>query len=147
MHDEDFWQTPDSFAHNGKQCKVCTEERNRIWIQEQTKEHEKFVEQLQKVSPEIEVIGRYRKSTESISLRCRQCNHEWSPTAGTVLSQRTKCPICTGSSLSAKKFREKVREMSPGLQVIGRYSRGQGHIIGLNYAFNAPTADLCYDFF
>ena len=128
-HNQEFWQTPDSFIHNGKQCPICTIERNSLWVQERTKSHDQYVRELKIKSPEIEVIGRYRKSTDTIAVRCLCCGHEWAPTAGTLLQQATGCPICAGSLLTSKQFRDRVSSASPALQIIGKYYRGQTSIM------------------
>ena len=127
-HEVGFWQTPDSFAHNNANCCQCRKINNEIWIKKRTKKHDEYVEQLASVSPKIEVLGQYKSNREQIAVRCRVCTYEWAPTAGPLLHQQTKCPICTGATLTSKLFRERVKKASPDIDIIGRYRRGKGYI-------------------
>ena len=124
LHCEEFWQTPDNITPDRARCSKCTQIRQIKWVKARTKEHEQYVAELNMVSPEIEVLGRYKSNTDPIAVRCRNCFHEWAPTAGPLLHQKTKCPKCTGSSLTAKDFRRRVNENSPTLEIVGKFFRG-----------------------
>ena len=127
-HGEEFWQTPDNFNQHYASCPTCKKIRDQKWIKERTKDHKEYVKQLRMVSPEIEVLGRYRSSTRPLAVRCTACAHEWAPSAGPLLYQKTKCPICSGAELTAKAFKSRVKKASPGLRIIGKFTRGRNLI-------------------
>lgn len=56
--------------------------------------HEQFVNELNKINPDIEVIGQYTKVNERINVRCRVCGKEWSPMPYSLLSGKG-CPHCS----------------------------------------------------
>lgn len=124
IHNEEFWQTPDNFIPERAQCPKCAEIRKVKWVKARTKEHNQYVAELGRVSPEIEVLGKYKSNTYPIAVRCRKCLHEWAPTAGPLLYQKTKCPKCVGALMTAKDFKKRVKANSPSLEIVGRFTRG-----------------------
>lgn len=129
LHNEEFWQTPDTFKPEKAQCSKCAAIRKTKWVKERTKEHDQYVAELGKVSPEIEILGKYKKNTDPIAVRCRNCLHEWAPTAGPLLHQRTKCPKCSGALLTAEDFKKRVMNNSPSVKIVGKFYRGKDSIM------------------
>ena len=90
--------------------------------------HQDYVNEVAMRNPSVEVIGHYRGMKSTIALRCKECAHEWAPTASNVLYQKTRCPICSGSKLTAQAFKEKCKKSSPQYKITGSYKRGKGKI-------------------
>lgn len=73
------------------------------------KTHEQFVEELTALNSEIDVIGKYTKSTDTIQVRCKKCGKVWNPKAYSLLQGRS-CPHCSaikGSINNRGKTRRK----------------------------------------
>lgn len=56
--------------------------------------HEEFMERLQQVNPDIEVLGTYKNNKTKIKCKCKICGHEWSTTPNSVLRSVVGCPKC-----------------------------------------------------
>ena len=54
---------------------------------------EQFIEDLSKVNPMLEVIGKYETSKTPIEMRCNTCSHIWSTKPNYLLSG-SGCPVC-----------------------------------------------------
>ena len=117
-HQMDFFQSPDSFRLRSV-CPMCISERRK----KHTKSHDVYLSEMSKVSPNIEVIGRYRASAKPIAVRCRTCNYEWTAAAGVLLAQATQCPICSGVRVPNDQYRSRIRKISPGIQIVGKFDR------------------------
>lgn len=72
------------------------------------KTQEQFVKDVARVSPNIEVIGRYVASKERVAVRCRTCGREWSPIAQNLAAGHG-CPSC-----SQRKARAAGKESAEG---------------------------------
>ncbi len=56
------------------------------------KTHEEFVNDIAQINPNIEILGKYIKSSLKILCRCKICNHEWETQANNLRYQG--CPKC-----------------------------------------------------
>lgn len=43
------------------------------------------------------ILGEYKNSSSKILCKCKNCGFEWYPTASSILSNRTRCPLCFAS--------------------------------------------------
>ena len=58
------------------------------------KTNEGFLEELNKINPNIFPLERYQVSSKKIKLKCLICGNEWYSTPNTLLSQKEGCPNC-----------------------------------------------------
>ena len=81
-----------------------------------------FIEELNKINPNIEVLGEYKGAREPILVKCKIDGHEWSPMATSLVNKDNRgiyngCPKCGAKSISEHmKVRMKglfVRENNP----------------------------------
>ena len=75
-----------------------------------TLSHTEFVDRINKILPNIEIVGAYTKATDRVQVRCKVCGKEWSPKAYS-LSQGKGCPHCSainGAKVSSGKTRLKT---------------------------------------
>lgn len=84
-------------------CSNCSRKRATDHVR---KSNDEYVEQLQAVNPNIEVIGKYVKSHEPIEVRCKICDNIWMPIAGSLLRDQG-CPVC-GRKRAAERNKRKV---------------------------------------
>lgn len=91
------------------------------------KSHEQFVSELKKINPNIEVVGRYETSSSHISVKCRQCGHEWSPIAASIVNTGQGCPICARKRASEKRRKDtnwlvnSLKKVNPNIEIAGEY--------------------------
>lgn len=82
------------------------------------KTHEEFIEEMKKLHPNVEVIGKYITFTTSIKLRCKQCGVEWETTPENILRKKYSCnclgkddPRVLSPELYEKRFYEKANNV------------------------------------
>ena len=88
------WETLPNNLLGGSGCPYCT---NRI------KTHSMFVKQAKSKNPNIEILGKYNGSHNSVECQCLICNHIWNPDATSILSGYG-CPNCFKIKQSEKRL-------------------------------------------
>ena len=87
------WKTTPNSLVKGHSCPYCA---NNI-----KKTHEEFVNKMLVIAPTITVIGKYKKITERINVKCLNCGKTWNPLAYSLLVGKG-CPHCSAVN-GAKK--------------------------------------------
>ena len=88
--------------------------------------NKEFIDEIAKISPDVEVLGEYSAYDRRVSCRCRVCGREWSPVAGSLLAG-SGCPICRRQNGSKKRlksgdqFQRELHDVNPNIVVIGEY--------------------------
>jgi predicted Zn-ribbon and HTH transcriptional regulator len=88
------------------------------------KTNEKFLEDLNKVNPNIEPLEQYKNSREKILCKCKVCGYEWKTAPFCLLCMKTGCPKCATKRnkdnmlLSREEF---ISRISPNIEVLGEY--------------------------
>ena len=102
---------------NGTGCPNCYRMRPSP-IQ---KKESDFIEDLKTVNPEIEVIGNYSGSAQTIKVRCTKCGYVWEPTANSLLTSHG-CPSCAGAlKKTTDEFASELAGINPNVEVLGEY--------------------------
>lgn len=97
------------------------------------KSHEQFVAELEKVQPDIEVLGNYVKGREPVQCRCKVCGHIWTPMPNNLLSGYG-CPVCglekrsKAQQKTKDEFRREMAEIDPTIGIVGEYCGAQKRI-------------------
>ena len=86
------WFVKPNVILRGCGCPICS---NIKVHQEQTKTHEKYIEELAIKNPTIEAIEKYADAKTKILHKCKLCGHEWKTVPYNTLYNNTKCPVCT----------------------------------------------------
>ena len=95
---------------------------------------EEFVRDLNKVNPNIVLIGQYVDTQTKTDFACKICNHKWSTSPSSLLSGKRGCPKCGIEIRTAKlrkshdKFKEEVEALHPNIVLLGQYSNSQSKI-------------------
>lgn len=58
--------------------------------------HEEFIQKLQQVNPDIEILEPYKNNKTKIKCKCKVCEHEWQTIPSSLLQGRG-CPKCNTS--------------------------------------------------
>lgn len=103
IHNREWSTTPGELYH-GYGCPECYTERIRkalSWSKDE------FIERLEKVNPDIEVLGEYINSQTGIECRCKKCGYVWYPTPNNLLYGKvTGCPKCQSYSKGEDRIQE-----------------------------------------
>ena len=90
IHDFEF----DAFPQNmlrGHGCRKCGNEKQS---KKQTKSHDKFVEDLNKINPNIDVVGTYVNMDTRVQVRCLVDGYVWNADPRKLL-RGIRCAVCT----------------------------------------------------
>jgi hypothetical protein len=83
-----FFMSPSNFL-KGERCPKCAGLH---------KTHEEFLEEVKNINSDIKTIGQYKKSRDTIKVKCLKCTGEWEPTADSLL-RGSGCPYCTNQKI------------------------------------------------
>lgn len=91
--------------------------------------NEEYVQKVEKINPNIEVIESYIDSYTKILHKCKICNHEWMAAPNKILLKRG-CPKCVGKT--QKTHEEYVNELAminQNVEVLGEYINNRTKIL------------------
>ncbi len=92
------------------------------------KDAEQFARELANVNPDIEYLGEYSGSKNSVYVKCRKCGTEWLASSAYDLLHGHGCPECAKTQrgvsqrLSSNEFRKRVAEINPDLEFLEEYN-------------------------
>ena len=87
---------------------------------------QEFIERLNLVNPNIEVIGEYLNQRTKIYVKCRVCGHEWAGNPHDLTSGHG-CPVCRyinnskRSKMSHEEFIERLNKINSHIIVLDKY--------------------------
>lgn len=93
------------------------------------KTHEEFLEELNKINPNIEALEKYQGQKIKIKCRCKVCGREWEAFPGGLL-QGSRCPSCVIKSKTKthEEFIKELNEINPNIEILGKYQNGRTKI-------------------
>lgn len=68
------------------------------------KTHERFLQQMQKVNKNIEILSKYEKNNIKVKCRCKICGFEWEATPSNLLRGKG-CKQCHFNKLHEIKIK------------------------------------------
>ena len=92
------WKARPYTLLKGIGCPVCGRNKAR---KTRTRTHEEFVNKMLVIAPTITIVGKYKKITERINVKCLNCGKTWNPLAYSLLAGKG-CPHCSAVN-GAKK--------------------------------------------
>ena len=75
-----------------------------------TKTHEEFVNEINKLNPNIEVLSMYVNAHTNIKFRCKICGYKWESTPSTIRKSKG-CLQCAGKIITPEYYRKLVFDM------------------------------------
>lgn len=92
------------------------------------KTHEQYLQEMNKIHPNIEVVGKYINSSTYVDLYCLTCGHNWKSTPDNSLGKHPRgCPKCgitkkaNGQRNSQEVFINRMKICNPNIRVDGKY--------------------------
>lgn len=130
-HSEIIKLVKELFSMSKLKCDFSKNEWNEIETKayelSKSKTHEQFVDEMNKIHPEITVIDRYENSNKRIKVRCNKCGYEWNGVPSNMLSG-DGCRKC-GTIKAHQKFingdriiKNELKKKNPNVEVIGKYT-------------------------
>lgn len=110
------------------ECKFCKQERMLLERQE------RFVSNMSKINPNIEVLSPYTGNDKKVKCRCKIDGHEWHPIASNLL-QGHGCPKCQSVATSTRcrkdneVFKNELYEKFPQFEILGTYTTSNDPIM------------------
>ena len=98
--------------------------------------HEEFVERLETINPDIEVVDLYNSQCTPFKVRCKKCNYEWNGYASNLL-RGNGCRKCSAKKRGTKRtkthndFLKEFAEKNPysnEIILLGKYVQAQSPI-------------------
>lgn len=96
--------------------------------------HEEFVEMMDKINPNIRIIGEYTKTNKTILCECKIDGHKWSPKINNLLVGQG-CPICAYKKTklrctkTTKQFKNEIKNILPNIEIVGEYINSHTDIL------------------
>lgn len=82
---------------------------------------EEFIQKMNTINPNIEIIGEYINNNTGILCRCKVDEYEWSPAPSNLLAGKG-CPICSGNKKKTHhEYVEEVAKVNKNVSVIDIY--------------------------
>ncbi len=81
-----------------------------------------FIEEMRKVNPTIEIIGKYVSNGTKIKCRCKVCNTVLENATPSSLLQGHGCPKCRGGvKRTHEDFVKEMKSINPNIEILGTY--------------------------
>lgn len=115
------WMTLPSSLLYGKGCPVCSKTKKRT--------HEEYIMDVEKINPNIEVLGTYFNNRTKTLHRCKIDGYEWYAKPANILNGHG-CPVCGGSMKKTHdEYVIELAEANPQIEIVGEYINGQTKIL------------------
>lgn len=112
------WMARPNNILNGRGCPVCGKMSQQ---QQRRKLHEEYIKEVEKINPDIEVIGQYVNNFTKILHRCKIDRYDWMVNPNNVLSGN-RCPRCINKErYTQEEYVKKVEKLNSNIEVIGHY--------------------------
>ena len=118
---------PSSLLYRGTSCPECRKKTKHRNIK---KTHEEFLNDLHKVTTDIEILSEYKDAKTKVKCRCKVCGHEWESKPPNLITGYgcRKCGIRKTADRSRKTktdVEKQVNSIFPHIDIIGEYKNGR----------------------
>lgn len=134
------WQTTPQVVLNGHNCPVCSHKEGANKIKKSKKE---FIEEVNLINPNIEIIGDYINDMTKIDFLCKICGTKWKVTPNNIL-HKSGCPKCKES-----KGENRIDNylLNKEITFIRQYKFNDcKNILALPFDFYLPKNNICIEY-
>lgn len=142
------WEIRPNNLLRGYGCPVCGLKKR---VNGRTKDKDTFAQELETISPEIDVLGEYIGARKYIGVKCKKCGHKRDALPTNLLKGR-KCPQCARviraqkNSRSNEEFLYELHSINPNIVAQDVYA-GNQRIIKFqcaicNYTWNTSPSSV-----
>ena len=111
----EWYLTPNHIINSKRTCPNCTGT---------IKTNERFVKEMNRISPNIELLEKYEKNSKKVLCHCKKCGYEWRATPNNLLSKHSGCPMCAikkvnlGNKLTTEEFFQQAQgKKNPNIEI------------------------------
>lgn len=134
------WESTPSHLKERRGCPICA---RKYLTSLYVKSKEKFIEEMKKIDPTIEIIGEYVNNRTKIKCRCKDCGNEWEATPSNLLKYRG-CPACSASK-GEKFIAYYLKENNIAFIPQKRFDDCKDKR-ALSFDFYLPSFNICIEF-
>lgn len=123
--------TPDHLLH-GTGCMVC-KIRDGVMVIKKPRTHESFVNDMNIINPNIEILGNYIDNKTKIECRCLICGNKWNVLPKSLL-QYHGFPDCARKKprhnrrKTQDEFISQMKDINPDIEIVGEYVNNMTNI-------------------
>ena len=116
---EHEWKSTPKNLLRGAGCPKCGKKRMG---QKKTKTHEQFIQELEQINPNIELLETYINAHTKIKCKCKIDGYEWTPTPNNLLIG-AGCPKCAtnNNKKTHEQFLQELYKINENIEVLGTY--------------------------
>lgn len=138
----EWYVTPNNVLR-GHGCPECGKKSISQKLQ---KTHNEYIEDIAKINPNIEVLGKYVNNHTNILHRCKIDNHEWMAKPANILTGYG-CPKCGGTiKKTYNEYVDELKIINPNIEVLENYVGRQIKILHRckidGYEWNAAPSHI-----
>ena len=89
------------------------------------KTHENFINEMEIINPNINIIGKYINAKTRIECECKKCGYIWMPTPDTLCSGRG-CPKCCGKM--RRTHDDFISNINKNIEVLSQYINAHSRV-------------------
>lgn len=121
--DGNVWYALPENLLKGHGCPKCSINNTVVRLR---KSHNDFVDDVHKISPNIDILSKYIDNKTLIKCKCNICNNTWETMAANLISGKG-CPKCglkkriSAITKTKQQFVIELSHVSPDIEVIGDY--------------------------
>ena len=121
--DGHIWKSRPSSILYGQGCPICALKRRTL---SQRKTQAQFIEEMQALNPNIEILGNYINNKTKILCKCKIDNNEWYTTPSNLLNGQG-CPICGAKKISnalrkdSSVFSSEFNGLNTNIELLSNY--------------------------
>lgn len=92
------------------------------------KTHNEYIKQVEKINPNIKVIGKYIRTNIKIKHKCLIDGHIWEVLPHSII-RGVGCPKCSGRDRKThERYIKEVKKINPNIEVLEEYTRADTKI-------------------
>lgn len=122
-------------------CPICSRIRK---TKNQSKTNEQFVKELNEINPNIEPLEEYVNGNTKILMRCKIHDYKWKVIPGSLLYQKTGCPLCSASH-GEKEVNSILTKWGYKFEQQKRFQDCKDEI-SLPFDFYLPEYNICIEY-
>lgn len=107
-----IWDVNPSTPLRGHGCPKCAGVKKKT--------HDEFVSEIKIINPNVEILSKYKGTSNPIECKCAICNYKWTTTPNNLLNGKS-CGKCKGMHLTNQEFQSLLQKKHPHISLYADY--------------------------
>lgn len=96
---------------------------------------QKAINEIMQANPDIEIIGKYQGTNQTIKVKCSKCGKTWNPVVDNLIRNASHCPSCSRKAVYEKlrmsndEFIRRLSEVTSSIEPLEKYSGANNRIL------------------